>query len=167
MTIFMSRSDDVTAIITILTAAVFVFLGLRVRDYAAGSFRRHPFGLSIFQEIVKRSRFWQLQCFQRLVREIIRDTDHMLEEKKTVMETRAMIPLVSDARKKGEHLLATQQFFHTYLSRNERQLRETVTQLTALDQRLKSLPRSSLSLDDVLAGRFSTEQFLEQGVQNI
>lgn len=167
MTMFMSWSESVTATITVVTVAVFVFLGVRVRIFAAGSYKQRPHDRNIFRALAKNFRYWQLQYFQHIAAEMISDTNNMIEQNKTPMETRAMTPLVADARKKGEQLLTTQRFYHLYFSRNERNLKDTVTRLTILERRLKSLPRSSLSLDDILAGRFSSENFLGQGVQII
>ncbi len=164
MTISWNWYEGLTAVITLVTVGAFVFMGGKLRALVSRTPQGHSRNQNIVQRILKRTRQAQIKSFQRLASDIVCDANLVLKRDRAIMEARALSPLVADARKKGEYLLASQQIYHTYFFKEERKLRSIVEQLASLERCLKALPRSSLTLDDVLAGRFSQDPFVEQGV---
>ena len=66
-----------------------------------------------------------------------------------------MLPLVSEARKLGERLLAQRRRRHLLFGRSlERQIELTIYELLELETKLRSIPRAFVTLEDVVAGRF-------------
>jgi hypothetical protein len=66
-----------------------------------------------------------------------------------------LLPLVSDARMLGERLLSQRRRHHLLFGRSlERQIELTIYELLELENRLRSIPRAFVTLEDVVAGRF-------------
>lgn len=103
-----------------------------------------------------RIRLLRARRFLEVGSRIADDANEMMSESETPNSSaRVLIPLVVDARRKGDRLLASssrfQQIFAPRLEKNVVLLHK---ELKALESKLRSLPRSTLTLEDVLAGQF-------------
>ncbi len=159
-----SRLDTLNSVVTLIAIVVFVTLGVFLRRYATSKKGRYT-RESLAKRYWKTTRTYRLRAFHNLANEVIDDVSRLMNERRRPDEARALGCLISDARKKGECLLASRQFYHTYSPRSESALRGKVNELARLEQRLKALPRSSLTLEDVLAGRFQNCHANSQGAE--
>lgn len=150
--------------LTLVTLAVFVFVcvfvfgALRQRKRVACGFR--VYGKGRITSLLFRLRTLRIRHFQQIAAQVMSDSFQALGSSKTLClvnnyEARTMIPLVSDARKLGERLLAQRRRYHLLFGRSlERQIELTIYELIELETRLRSIPRAFVTLEDVVAGRF-------------
>ena len=76
------------------------------------------------------------------------------------LEARALLPIVSEVRRFGETLVKSRRSLVVLLApAREARLAPLVRDLSRVETLLRELPRSSLTLEDVLAGRFETENW--------
>lgn len=105
-------------------------------------------------------RLAQVRWFRSVASQIVQDAHASLASAGRVCrvdqyEARTMIPLVSEARKMGEGLLATRRKWHVLVApRTEYQVEHAILDLIELEARLKAIPRAVISIEDVVAGRF-------------
>lgn len=73
------------------------------------------------------------------------------------LEARVLIPLVADLRRRGDRLVASRGRLSSFVfSKLEFQVSSLHEELIRLEHLLRQLPRSKLTLEDVLAGNFET-----------
>lgn len=66
------------------------------------------------------------------------------------VQAKALLPLILDARKTGEKLLSQQHFYHIILfPSGESRIRVKVERLLQIEKLLKSLPKQSLSFENL------------------
>jgi predicted methyltransferase len=163
MTLLTNWLELLVSVFTILAIGAFVSLGIVLRRYAANRGRTQLETRSLAVRLWRSTRTHKIRTYQAMASDVIQDVTQLMANNQRVDEARAMRSLVSDARKKGEHLVATRQFYHAYWLRSENALFSTVSQLTLLEERIGALPRSQLTLEDVLAGRFFDKSANRQG----
>lgn len=155
--------DPLDAVVTCTTILVFVMLGVYLRRYVASKEMNKYCSESLAKRLLKSTRAYQVQMFQAMASEVILDVTRLINEQNRHDEARALKTLVFDARKRGEALKATKRFYHAFWPRTEQSLLITLNKLYDLETRLKAMPRSNLTLDDVLAGRFDNFSAHHQG----
>jgi hypothetical protein len=155
--------EPIGAGITAMAIVAFLTLGAALRRHAARQTSGHFTADPIVQEVLKKTRRHKLQAFQIMAREVIEDVTALMSDETRVDEARALKALVTAARKKGESLVASRQIHHAYWRQSESALFATVEKLWALENQLGALPRSSLTLEDVLAGRFPNSTMTHKG----
>jgi hypothetical protein len=118
------------------------------------------------RKLLRKSRRYQIRTYKRLALSVIKDVNEALECPQSSPQTaRALLPLVTDFRKRGEHLLTKRSLCHAFLfPALEKKLEPCVKQLIELERLLKSIPRSTLSLEDVLEGKFDTLEMAPTGL---
>jgi hypothetical protein len=163
MTLPTNWSELLASGVTMLAIAAFISLGTVLRRHARNKGRTQPAVASLAVRLWKSTRIHKVHAFLTMADNVIQDVTFLMSHHRRVDEARAMRSLISDARKKGEHLLATRVFYHAYWPRSEVALANAVAQLTALEERVGALPRSQLTLEDVLAGRFLDAPANHQG----
>jgi len=150
--------------LTLFTLAVFLFVGMFVfhalRQRKRGSSGLRVYGRSRMASLVFRFRSLRIRHFQQISAQVMSDSFEVLANSATLClvdnyEARTMLPLVSDARKLGESLLSQRRRRHLLFGRSlERQIELTIYELLELENRLRSIPRAFVTLEDVVAGRF-------------
>jgi hypothetical protein len=102
----------------------------------------------------------QVRHFRQIANQVADDAREMLAMPGRVCrvdqyEARTMIPLVTEARRFGESLLASRRRWHTFIApRVESQVEVAILDLIEVESRLKAIPRSIITIEDVFAGRF-------------
>ena len=102
----------------------------------------------------------QIQHYRTVAGQVVQDAEALLASAGRICnvdqyEARTMIPLVSEARKMGELLLAKRKRWHLITAPKTEYLVElAILELIELETRLKAIPRAFVSFDDVVAGRF-------------
>jgi hypothetical protein len=105
-------------------------------------------------------RFAQVRHFTLVASRVVEDAESLLRNARCLgsienYEARTMIPLVSEARRTGEVLLARRKRWHVMVSpKFESKIELAILDLIELEARLKAIPRAILSIEDVVAGRF-------------
>jgi hypothetical protein len=150
--------------LTLFTLAVFLFVGVLVFRSLQQRKRRlsglRVYGKSRIASLVFRFRALRIRHFQQISAQVMSDSFELLANSATLClvdnyEARTMLPLVSEARKLGERLLAQRRRRHLLFGRSlERQIELTIYELLELETKLRSIPRAFVTLEDVVAGRF-------------
>ena len=139
--------------------------GLRLRRYAAANRASRPIAESFGDRLLRRSRPRRLRQFEGIAASVLRDASALLSQEPLPNgEARAFLPIVAEVRVRGEVLLKRRRRFVRLLSpARESRLAPLVRDLARIETALRELPRSRLSLDDVLAGRFDLNSGTESG----
>ncbi|MGY3803191.1 hypothetical protein ACWNT8_03890 [Pigmentibacter ruber] len=84
------------------------------------------------------------EMISRDILEALRAGNHMH------IQAKALLPLLLDVRKTGEKLLSQQHFYHIILfPSGESRIRKKVERLIQIEKLLKSLPKQSISYENI------------------
>ena len=142
--------------LTSIAVLMFAAMGFALRRYLGATQRNRPLHETLPMQFVKRTRPWKVKQFSLVAQRVLADVHSVILEKAAcAQEARAFLPLLVDARRKGEGLMAGRLAYHSVLTPwIENQLPSLVRELAALEEVVKSLPKSHLTIEDVLAGKF-------------
>lgn len=114
----------------------------------------------LFYRFVGGTRPVRARRFVDIGDRLIVDVCEMLEETTHRSEARVLIPLVADLRKRGDRLVASKgKLSELVFSKLEKRVESLHQELIRLEQLLRALPKSKLTLEDVLAGKFETSAY--------
>jgi hypothetical protein len=133
-----------------------VIAGLMLRRYIAARKRHRPIVEMLGKEWFQASRFSKLKHFDAMAQSVLKDVGFLVvEHPNQVGEARAMLPIVLEIRKHGENLLQRRRPWMLVICLPwEVRIRPLVKDLERVEDLLRELPRSRLSLEDVLDGHF-------------
>lgn len=142
--------------LTGVALVMFTTMGLALRRYLGATQRKRPLKETLPMHFMRRTRPWKIRQYSVVAEGVLSDVHSVILEKTPrVHEVRAFLPLLIDARRKGEGLLASRSSLHLVLTPWwENRLPPLVRELAALEEVVKSLPKSHLTIEDVLAGKF-------------
>lgn len=105
--------------------------------------------------LLRGGRTSQLKGFERIATDVICDVESALEPPSCQKHARSFLPILCDVRRRGQHLLTQQTGAHRVSSpERERLLQNTVDRLNQLEQKLKALPKPTVTVEEVLLGKF-------------
>lgn len=138
------------------TALLFCVGGLALWRVAAAR-RGRPLHRSPLRDLKTRLPHWKYRHFEEIARTVLEDARNAMEDAETgaASTARSLLPLVAETRKQGEILLGKSGILAAFIARvHYSRLNPLVEHLERTEKELKALPRSTLTLDDVLQGRF-------------
>lgn len=128
------------------SAAALVFLYFGVRFQRRGKAVR---------SLLNKTWIYRRKRLHKLARGVITDVQEMLNDATlSPREARVLIPLVSETRKRLQSLSRHRKGSVFWYIASEEKTHRLLSELIRLEDLLRSIPRSTLSLEDVLAGRF-------------
>jgi hypothetical protein len=141
--------------------ALFLAAGILLRRHAAVAHCSRPIALPTGSRLLKSLRPRRLRPVEAMAQGLLTDVGGILVEgPHRHPEARALLPIVSEVRRFGETLVKSRRFLVTLLApAREARLAPLVRDLSRVEMLLRELPRSRLTLEDVLAGRFETENW--------
>jgi hypothetical protein len=109
----------------------------------------------LVMSLARTGRGYRLNRFETVARGVLSDVEDAMQPPVCYRHARSFLPLLSDVLKHGQILLRQQTMAHrvAYPDREE-QLSLLVTHLFTLESKLRSLPKQTISIEDVLAGKF-------------
>jgi len=97
----------------------------------------------------------RLKRFERIARDVICDIESALQPPHCNQHARSFLPILSDAKRRGQLLLGQQSGRHRVgSSERGRELARLVDKLSRLEMRLKALPKPTVTVEEVLLGKF-------------
>lgn len=140
-----------------VVAATRQAIGKRKGQRRSRLMRPFSMGLVFGTRFVKSKRFLELGA------RIVEDVQDMVgEPSQANAEARVLIPLVADIRRRGDRLIASKTKVNGFVfARLEKRVSLLHTELMTLEKILRALPRSKLTLEDVLAGKFENSSVNE------
>ena len=141
---------------TFLAGTLLTIAGLKLRRYFAARSRNRRIDEPLGAEWLRRSRPTRMKQFEGMAHSVLTDVGGLVVEGVSrVPDARAMLPLVVEVKRHGQFLLGAQSSWHyLFAPSREWRLDSLVKDLGRLEELLRNLPRSELTLEDVLAGRF-------------
>lgn len=138
------------------SAFTFAAMHLIYTGFLGGAARRQTWNENLGTHMLKRTRFWKIKQYSLVAGAVLTDVHEAIQEQQQVYSTiRTFLPLLVDVRKKGESLLATRSLFFRFLDPLlTENLPSLVREVSIMEEVLKMLPKSNLTLEDVLAGKF-------------
>lgn len=139
----------------IMTISIAFYFGLLWQTSFAHHFSRSRRRTSKSMKILRGGRVTHLKKFERIARDVVTDVESALEPPHCHRHARSFLPILSDVRRRGEQLLNQQTLAHKVTApQREQDLCTLVDQLNGLEVRLKSLPKSKVTVEEVLLGKF-------------
>lgn len=146
---WMAIAGAVTGCIVVYT--MLVLQGVR---HASQKHRQDSWKRS-FGALTRAGRGRRLQRFQTIARDVVTDVEAALQPPLCHRHARSFLPILADVRKRGQSLLQQQTTAHRVTSPDrERDLAQLVMRLFVLESQLKSLPKPSVTIEEVLSGKF-------------
>lgn len=147
--------------VTGMAVLLFLVAGFLLRRHAAATQRKRPIASPMGGRLLKSFRPWRLRQFEHIAHGLLSDVGGVIVEgAHRNSEARALLPIVTEVRRFGESLMKSRRPLGTLLApMREARLASLVRDLGRVESLLRELPRSSLTLEDVLAGRFETESW--------
>jgi len=142
--------------VTLSALALFLTAGLALRRFAAARGRSRPISAPMGRRLLRSLRPARLRQFESMANDVLRDVGGVIVEgPHRNSEARALLPIVAEVRRFGEGLQRAQPRLGKMLwPLREARLAPLVRDLGRVEGLLRELPRSRLSLEDVLEGRF-------------
>jgi hypothetical protein len=146
--------------VTLSAAGLLVKAGLMLRRFEAARNRGRPIASPTGSSALRSLRPSRLRQFEVMAQGVLRDVGSaLIEAPCQAPEVRSLLPIVCEVRRHGEVLLRTRGPFGRLLwPAREWRLAPLVRDLARIEDVLRALPRSRLTLEDVLAGRFDVAQ---------
>ncbi|MEN9808683.1 MAG: hypothetical protein RLZZ488_250 [Pseudomonadota bacterium] len=133
-----------------------VYSSFIVRNFSIRS-ARHPvrrLGRSI-SAMSRAGRGSRVRRFESIARGVVSDVEDALQPPLCHRHARSFLPILSDVRRRGQLLLQQQTNAHRVASPDrERDLTNLVMRLFTLEAQLKALPKPSVTIEEVLSGKF-------------
>jgi hypothetical protein len=105
--------------------------------------------------LTRTGRSGRLNRFENIARGVVCDVEAALQPPHCHKHARSFLPILSDVRRHGQVLLQQQTTAHRVAyPQRERQLSELVMRLFILESQLKALPKPSVTIEEVLSGKF-------------
>lgn len=118
---------------------------------------RHPvrrLGRS-FAGLTRAGRGSRLKRFEAIACGVVSDVEAALQPPLCHRHARSFLPILADVRRRGQLLLQQQTTAHRVASPDrERDLTNLVMRLFTLEAQLKALPKPSVTIEEVLSGKF-------------
>jgi len=107
------------------------------------------------QRLIRGGRNSQLKSYCRIATDVMSDVEAALEPPSCQKHARSFLPILADVRRRGLILLSQQTGTHRVTApERERELKSTVDKLINLERKLKSLPKPTVTVEEVLLGKF-------------
>lgn len=107
------------------------------------------------QRLVRGGRNSQLKGYCRIASDVLSDVEAALEPPSCQKHARSFLPILADCRRRGLVLLSQQTGTHRVTApERERELKAIVDKLINLERKLKSLPKPTVTVEEVLLGKF-------------
>ena len=108
------------------------------------------------KKLMNQFRFVRIRQFQRIAKSLIHDVRSFSSGTEELSyEARTMLPLIAEARLLGERLLSERRKLHKLLHpKMEFQIENTIHDLIVVETKLRSIPKTAYTLEDVVAGKF-------------
>ena len=141
---------------TLSALALFLTAGLALRRVAAARGRSRPISAPLGRRLMRSLRPARLRQFESMANDVLRDVGSVIVDgPHRHSEARALLPMVAEVRRYGEGLQKGRPRLSKVLwPLREARLAPLVRDLGRVEGLLRELPRSRLTLEDVLAGRF-------------
>lgn len=108
-----------------------------------------------FVTLRRSGRSGRLRRFESIAHAVVTDVTAALQPPLCHHHARSFLPIVSDVRRRGQSLLDQQTTAHRVSSpEREKSLKKLVLELFSLETQLKALPKHTVTMDDVLSGKF-------------
>lgn len=105
--------------------------------------------------LTRAGRGSRVKKFETIAHGVVSDVEAALQPPLCNRHARSFLPILSDVRRHGQRLLQQQTTAHRVASPDrERNLADLVMQLFTLESKLKSLPKPSVTIEEVLSGKF-------------
>lgn len=123
-----------------------------LKDKGLKSRRSFKRSMSVF---TRAGRTGRLNRFENIARVVVSDVEAALQPPLCHRHARSFLPILADVRKRGQTLLSQQTYAHRVTSPvREKALSELVMQLFNLEGQLKALPKPTVTIEEVLSGKF-------------
>jgi hypothetical protein len=107
------------------------------------------------QRLIRGGRNSQLKSYCRIATDVMSDVQAALEPPGCQKHARSFLPILADVTRRGLILLSQQTGTHRVTApERERELKSTVDKLISLERKLKSLPKPTVTVEEVLLGKF-------------
>ncbi|MEN9825000.1 MAG: hypothetical protein RI953_745 [Pseudomonadota bacterium] len=135
---------------TTLYMALLYRIALKNRGLKSrGSFKR---SMLLFS---RAGRSGRLNRFENIARVVLSDVEAALQPPLCHRHARSFLPIIADVRKRGQTLLSQQTYAHRVTSPvREKALADLVMRIFNLESQLKALPKPSVTIEEVLSGKF-------------
>lgn len=139
-----------------LTTCVAYVTHWAVRSGLGRSFRMRSFSPHRrLLRLHRNGRGGRLKRFSKIANEVLNDVEESLTPPLCSNHARSFLPILTDVKRHGQKLLNQQTGAHRVSApEREKELGELIVRLTALEQRLKALPKPNLTIEQVLLGKF-------------
>ena len=105
--------------------------------------------------LTRSGRASRLKRFENIARGVLCDVESALQPPLCHRHARSFLPILSDVRRRGQVLLQQQTTAHRVASpKREKTLAELVIRLFTLESELKALPKPTVTIEEVLSGKF-------------
>lgn len=105
--------------------------------------------------LTRSGRASRLKRFENIARGVVCDVESALQPPLCHRHARSFLPILSDVRRRGQVLLQQQTTAHRVASpEREKTLAELVMRLFTLESTLKALPKPTVTIEEVLSGKF-------------
>lgn len=153
---FSSSSIAWMAIAGTITCCTAIYLASIWRGSVYKASRKPTKGVRRTLSALSRSgRYGRLKRFEAIARGVVSDVESALEPPLCHRHARSFLPILADVRRHGQALLRQQTKAHRVaLPDRERHLAELVRQLFHLESKLKALPKPTVTIEEVLSGKF-------------